>query len=606
MPRKPRRPSEAALHESNERSKALFKGIPTPTYAWRKVGEEFVLVDYSDAAEAVTRGGIKELMGATARTLYADMPDVVTDMARCFTERAAISRDMRYGMRTTGATCELAVTYGFVPPDTVVVYAQDITEKKLADEALGRSAAQLSLIVEHLPGSIWTTDRELRITSAHRGTGSPLTFAPEQQLGRTIHELFPGADRSFPPIAIHLCALEGEPGGYDIEYLERAWAVRVEPLRGADGLVVGCIGEALDVTERKRTEEALRASETRFRMFVEAAPDAIVGSDSKGSIVLVNKQTEELFGYTRGEILGHSVEILIPDRFHQAHIGHRAGFHAELRLRALGGGLAIYGRRKDGTEFPAEISLSPVSTTDGVLVVSIVRDLTERKRAEDVLRALVQRLQSIQEEEQVRISREVHDELSQALTMLRMDLVWLRTKPPEQHGALLDKTEQMIAVVDDTIRTMRRIVADLRPPMLEDLGLQAAIEWVTERFTALTHVACRLSVEVEHARVEVERAVTVYRILQEGLTNVARHAAATEVAVRCRVVGDAVVLEVQDNGQGMDEKEVKKASSLGLLGMRERARAWGGDVEFHGVPGTGTLVRARIPVAGKRTPSGDL
>ncbi len=180
-----------------------------------------------------------------------------------------------------------------------------------------------------------------------------------------------------------------------------------------------------------------------------------------------------------------------------------------------------------------------------------------------------------------------------------MNLVWLRAKPPKQDSALLEKTGQMIAVVDDTIRAMRRIVAELRPSMLEDLGLQAAIEWLTQRFSAFSHVACRLSLDLEHTPVDVEHAVTVYRILQEALTNVAQHARATEVVVRCNVVGEVAVLEVQDNGTGIDEQEVKKASSLGLLGMRERARAWGGDVEFHGAPGTGTVVSARIPLAGK-------
>jgi PAS domain S-box-containing protein len=593
-----------APQEGGERSRALFKGVPVPTYAWKKVREDFVLVDYNDAAEVVTKGDIKDLIGVTVRALYPDMADIETDMARCFRERTVVTRHMRYRMGAT-VTCELAVIYGFVPPDTVVVHAQDITDTAVVEAALQDREAQLSLIFQHLPGSIWTTDRELRITSARRGAGSPLTFTPAQQLGRTIYDLFPGADPSFPPIATHLRALDGEAGAYDIEYLERAWAARVEPLRGADGLVIGCIGHALDVTERKRNEEALRASETRFRMFVEAAPDAIVGTDGEGRICLVNRQTEELFGYARAEVLDRPVEILIPDRFHTAHIAHRVAFHAEPRLRTLGRGVALYGRRKDGTEFPAEISVSPMSTSDGLLVMSIVRDITERKRVEEMLRALAERLRSTREEEQVRIAREIHDELSQSLTVLRIDLASLRTMRPRQHRALLEKTDQMIAVVDDTFRTMRRIVAELRPPTLEDLGLQAAIEWLTQRFSAVTHVACRLSLELEHTSVDIERAVTVYRILQEALTNIAQHAQATEAVVRCRVVGNAVVLEVRDNGNGFDEQEVKKGSSLGLLGMRERARAWDGDVEFHGAPGTGTVVSAKIPLAGNRGPSDD-
>ena len=206
------------------------------------------------------------------------------------------------------------------------------------------------------------------------------------------------------------------------------------------------------------------------------------------------------------------------------------------------------------------------------------------------LRALTARLQSIREEERKRVAREIHDDLGQSLTSIKIDLASLiRTLPPAA------MTESILRLVDQTIQSVRRIATELRPGILDDLGLVAAVEWAAEEFAARSGTKLRLDLPQEDLVIDQESATAIFRIFQETLTNVARHAEATEVEVRLGKEGDSIVLEVRDNGRGMNE-ELATAGSLGILGMRERALLLQGKLTIHSTPGIGTTVTVRIPI----------
>ncbi len=229
------------------------------------------------------------------------------------------------------------------------------------------------------------------------------------------------------------------------------------------------------------------------------------------------------------------------------------------------------------------------------------RDRAEEalRKSKEQLRTLAIHLQSIREDERARISREIHDELGQTLTALKMDLLWLRGKLEAQGGAvtpLLQTINSMVGLIDSLIQTIRRISTELRPRVLDDLGLIAAIEWQTNEFRSRMGIACRFTSTVEELDLDKDRATAVFRILQETLTNVARHAKATHVEIRLDIKDRVLVLEVKDNGIGIVEDALDKITSLGLLGMKERALVFGGEVNFHGIPGSGTTVAIRIPV----------
>jgi signal transduction histidine kinase len=228
-------------------------------------------------------------------------------------------------------------------------------------------------------------------------------------------------------------------------------------------------------------------------------------------------------------------------------------------------------------------------------------EIEDRKRAEKLLsrsfeqqRALTARLQSVREEERARMAREIHDELGQALTAIKIELASLVNRlPSDQKQAL--RGESIMELIDGTIHTVRRISTELRPGILDDLGLVAAVEWAAEEFQARTGTKCQISLPRADLALDPERATALFRIFQETLTNVARHAHATEVTVRLAYDRRDVSLEVRDNGKGISEEQLTAANSLGLLGMLERALLLGGELTINGVPGKGTTVRVRIP-----------
>lgn len=230
-------------------------------------------------------------------------------------------------------------------------------------------------------------------------------------------------------------------------------------------------------------------------------------------------------------------------------------------------------------------------------------DLTERKRAEDnlkrsrrQLRRLAARLEAIREEERTLVGREIHDELGQALTGLKMDVAWIGKRLTDRQRELAERAESMSSLVDQTIETVRELSARLRPAVLDDLGLREAVEWQAQDFSRRFGIECRASLGEGDLRLAAEQKTAVFRILQETLTNVLRHADAASVEVRLGMAGRRLVLEVTDDGRGIAPEEVARETSLGILGMRERAEMLGGSISVGPAEGGGTRVALEIPL----------
>ena len=226
------------------------------------------------------------------------------------------------------------------------------------------------------------------------------------------------------------------------------------------------------------------------------------------------------------------------------------------------------------------------------------------RRSHDRLRALTGHLQFVREEERTRIAREVHDELGQALTGLRLDLSWLSGQLRGARGPRR-KIKSMSVQIDATIQAVRRIATELRPGVLDSLGLAAAIEWQAAEFQTRTGIRCELKIEVTETIWEHNFSSACFRIFQETLTNIIRHARASHVAVRLTRVGRDLVLTVHDDGRGITARQSAHAASIGLIGMRERAAQLGGDVSFAGAPRRGTTVTLRVPLTATVAPAGD-
>jgi signal transduction histidine kinase len=233
---------------------------------------------------------------------------------------------------------------------------------------------------------------------------------------------------------------------------------------------------------------------------------------------------------------------------------------------------------------------------------TLVREINERARAEaqllesqHTLRALTAKLESVREEERVRMSREIHDELGQALSGLKMDLAWIVQRMPADSDPLREKARSMAGLIDQTVGAVQKIASRLRPEVLDRLGLAAAIRWQASEFQLRSGIRCGSVVPESELPLDNDRATATFRIFQELLTNVARHANATRVDVTVGLESDALLLTVEDNGRGIGEEAAQSPASLGLLGARERARAFAGDVDVVGAPGMGTRATVRIP-----------
>jgi signal transduction histidine kinase len=230
-------------------------------------------------------------------------------------------------------------------------------------------------------------------------------------------------------------------------------------------------------------------------------------------------------------------------------------------------------------------------------------DRRERQRAEEKLRksleqlrALTTYLQYVREEERTRIAREVHDELGQALTGLKLDMSWLAARLGRNAKPVQAKVRTMVDHIDETIQTVRRIATELRPGILDSLGLAAALEWQANEFHSRTGIPCHVVAAVDDSQLEQQFATVFFRIYQETLTNIIRHANATRVDVRLAEEAGHLVLTVKDNGRGISEEEIANTRSIGLVGMRERAMLIGGEITLQGSPGKGTTMTLRVPL----------
>lgn len=351
------------------------------------------------------------------------------------------------------------------------------------------------------------------------------------------------------------------------------------------------------ISERKRAEEALRESEERYRELFENARDAIYVHDLEGKYTSINRAAETLSGYTREEILGRNFAEFVAHE----HIGRACDC---LLAKLEKEGETTYEVEviaKDGRRVPVEVSSRAIYENGKLVgVQGTARDITERKQAQDTLRMFSRQLIEAQEDERRRIARDLHDQIGQTLTAVKMNLYTVQRfcNEPEAAHCLKDN----IDAVDEALRLVRDLSVDLRPPLLDDLGLPTALCWYVDRYEKRAGVTTEVVIELpnQNERFSRELETACFRIAQEALTNVARHARATHVLLQLTRTATTLDMVVRDDGAGFDpaalRKRARRVATLGLVGMQERAHAAGGEIQIHSKIGRGTEVRFTVPV----------
>lgn len=384
----------------------------------------------------------------------------------------------------------------------------------------------------------------------------------------------------------------------------------VSPIRDNQKRSITYLTQFHDITRHKRTEQIARYSQDLLQGIIEGIPDAVFVKDSIGRYLIINSAGARLIGRPINEIVGKPDSDLLSPEDTRWILSNDDQNSEKDDINVYELAVTVEGQTRAFlfTKTPYRNQAGELS---GVVVVA--HDITDHQRAAEhlensraELRALSARLQSVREEERKRIAREIHDELGQVLTGLKIDVVSLARKMSEASvrndwEQMRDRTNSIANLISTAIQTVRKISTELRPGLLDAVGLTAAIDWQAKEFEKRTGIKCKLKFSQQNIVLDQNRSIAIFRIFQEILTNVTRHSQATEVSVDIEEKGSELFLEAIDNGRGITASEFSNPKSLGLLGMRERALLLGGEVSIRGAQGKGTTVIVRIPLDKKET-----
>ncbi|HEV8589040.1 MAG TPA: PAS domain S-box protein [Pyrinomonadaceae bacterium] len=480
--------------------------------------------------------------------------------------------------------------------------SQDITDRERVEAALREAQQRYRDILDNLHEGVFQTTPEGTFITANRALVQMLGFASEHELIETRRDIAQQhyvnpADRDEFKRRIDLV---GKVTGFEFECYckdgRRIWlSENGRVVRANDGHVLYYEGTARDITDRKQAESALRESEERYRELFENSRDAVYVHDMSGRYTSVNHAAEELTGYAREEIIGkHYSNFIAPNYLREA----RESFCRKLDLPIE----TTYEAEvicKDGTRKPVEVSSRMIHRNGAPIgVQGTVRDVTERKRAQRTLQTYSRRLIQAQEAERESIARELHDQIGQALTAINMNLQWIR-----RSGAVLPagqpRIKESIEVIDETLQRVRELSLELRPSLLDDLGLAAALRWYATRFSARTGILTEVTGDLQNDGIHRAVQTACFRIVQEALTNAARHSRAKRALVTLEERDQRLQLGISDDGVGFDAQLIINSSSsfaLGLRGMQERALAVNGQLHIDSKVGGGTRIVVVVPL----------
>ena len=617
-----RQRAEGALRESEERLRAIMDNSPAMIFLKDAEGRYLqanrTFVDTLRFKDSVD-GAKMDLIGKTDEDIFS--PEQAA--AFCSNDQKVLEagRPMEFeevALRHDGPHTSIVVKFPLFNAHgqcyALCGIATDITERKRAEEKLRRSQEFITSMVENLPNMIFVKDaKDLKFVRVNKAGEDLLGHSREVLIGKSDYDFFPKEEADFFTAIDRQVLKTGSLLDIPEEPIEtkdqgrRILHTKKIPICDDTGEPQYLLGISEDITDRKRTEDALRESEERYRSIFENAVEGIFQTTLDGKYVAVNPALAHMHGYDSPEDMISAIRNIASQVYVDP--GRRDEFIRLMQEQETVNGFEALVYRKDGSFIWISENVRALRDQAGVRVgyEGTVEHITQRKLAEqrlrdtlDQIRTLSGRVATVQEEERTRIARELHDELGVGLTCLKIDLSRLHAivgegaggRPRKKVGA---KIRSMVELIDKTIVSVQRLVTELRPALLDDLGLVAAIEWQCQDFQTRTGIPCTCVASADDIAMEPARATALFRICQEALTNTARHAQATAVTVVLESWNNSLRLVVADNGVGIPDTKVSNHQSLGLIGMRERVALFGGKITIQGHPEKGTTVTACLP-----------
>lgn len=572
-----------------------------------------ILLDVNEAFEFLTGYQREEVIGRSSLELNIwESPDVRTRFLQQMREKGMV-RDLEARFRNKSGeliagllSAEIIEIEG---AKYLLTLVNDITARKLAETALKVSETEKSLILNSTIDLVVYHDTDMKVVWGNQKALDSVGMHQENLAGRHCWEIWHQRTQACTGCPVIMARDTGEPQEAEIRSPDgRSWYIRGFPVKDDDGRVKGMVEFCLEITARKRAENALLESERllesekRFRLLFEHMLEGVAygtilydenGCPDDFVYLDVNSAYSEMTGLHN--VIGRKVSEVIP--------GIK---ESSPELFDVYGRVASTGRPEKCEIFIKQLSLwrsMSVYSTEKGCFVAVSEDITERKRIETELMESHRKLQELtahltvsRELKLKAFARKVHDELGTSLTLLKFDLAWIKRNYPVDDTAVIERIMSMDGLIHECTGIVQRITSELRPTLLDEQGIGAAIEWQAAKFEKRTGISCTLEIDIAIPPLSQDKSINVFRIFQESLSNIMRHAGASNVTVSLLKTGQQLILRISDDGAGISEQALWSPTSFGILGMEERARLCGGTVTITGVSGNGTTVLLSIPI----------
>ncbi len=573
------------------------------TDAFVSFDNELNYVFVNEKAAALHNSSVSEMTGKNilSYTPQKSSPEFYEALLMVLKERKEIHNELKYAL--TGQWFE-----NWIYPDEngVSVFYREITSRKIEEETMIATNKKLEelnnrfeLILKGTNDAIWDWDLKTNEIWGNAKYKELLKNKPENKTNFEyfLERMHPDDSKKGMEILPDIFADKKETMFSEYRFLnsENKWIVlfnRQTILYNDEDKPYRILGAIQDITEQKNIQEQIIHEKEMSDVLINSLPGVFYMFNKEGKYIRWNKNLLDITGVTDQQMMSTANPVNFVPEEQKALFAEKIANVFRSGIDYVEGDLLV----KDNQKIPFYFTGIFIKYNGEDCMMGVGIDISEKVKTQKELRDLATHLQNIREEERTRIAREIHDELGQQLTGLKMEISWLNKKIKPENIEVSNKLKDALFLIDETVKNVRRIATQLRPSMLDDLGLVSAMEWQSDEFQKRFHIKSDIETNLGNVKINAEKSTAIFRIFQESLTNVLRHSKATAVNTSLTIEDDVLVMTITDNGIGFNEKEINKKKSLGILGMKERTIMLGGSYQISSKENEGVMVLVKLPL----------